>query len=79
MNNWIEYAKEKPAIMQMVHTAHAGNTGYDWVDTEMLRDAASGVKPVTWWMAFPSFPHWPEFVGTKAKATQIGEQLELGI
>tara|TARA_R110002124_G_scaffold200533_1_gene367191 strand:- start:869 stop:1036 length:168 start_codon:yes stop_codon:yes gene_type:complete len=38
----------------MVHTSHNGKSGTDWVDSEMLRDARAGVKPVTYWMKFPA-------------------------
>jgi len=59
MTNWIEYAKQKPETMQMVHTAHAGVVSTDWVDAEMYRDADNGKKPVTWWQPFPVAPADP--------------------
>jgi hypothetical protein len=56
MSNWIAWTSQKPAAMQVVLTHHDGHVGADWVDNEMLRDAESGVKPVTDWMAVPPPP-----------------------
>ena len=56
MSNWIAWASQKPTMMQVVLTHHDGQVGTDWVDSEMLRDAQSGVKPITDWMAMPRPP-----------------------
>ena len=54
MNDWVKFSQVEPSIHQMVHTSHNGKGGTDWVDSEMLRDARAGVKPVTYWMKFPA-------------------------
>tara|TARA_R110000765_G_scaffold143473_4_gene245070 strand:- start:1015 stop:1248 length:234 start_codon:yes stop_codon:yes gene_type:complete len=56
MNEWKEWTKEKPESMLTVITHHNGKIGTDWVDNEMVRDAANGKKPVSHWMHLPKPP-----------------------
>jgi len=56
MSNWIAWKDYQPAIMQTVLTHYNGKVGTDWVDSEMLRDAENGKKPVTEWMVMPRGP-----------------------